>query len=117
MMSITTRSAKAVVIEEELLSIAVGELSEIVVGDYAEIVKLLGADAALKMYIHFRGCHISFPKRFYKPEYVVEIASKQEDRREREKIAIICGYTAGWLERKVRAYVNTGCMADIHSTS
>jgi hypothetical protein len=100
-----TQKANVVVIEEELLSVAVGNLADIVMGDYAEIVKLFGADVALKMYVHFRGCHISFPKRFYKPEYVVEIASKQEDRRERERIAIVCGYTSGWLERKVREYM------------
>jgi CTP-dependent riboflavin kinase len=100
-----TANANHVVIEEELLSIAVGNLADIVMGDYAEIVKLFGADVALKMYVHFRGCHISFPKRFYKSEYVIEIASKQYDKREREKIAVLCGYTSGWLERKVREYI------------
>jgi len=90
---------------EGLLSLADSNSSNfenIVNGDYAEIVRVLGVEAALKIYIHFRGCSLNFPKHFYKPDYVVEIASKCADRREREKIAITCGYTSQWIERRVK---------------
>ena len=94
--------------EQDLLSIADGEFMDIVMGDYAEIVKVLGIDAALKMYTHFRGCYLNFPKRFYKPEYVISIAAKEPDKRERKRLAILCGYTTSWLERKVKEVLYNG---------
>ena len=96
---------KEKLIVEDLLSLADDsnrDFENIVNGDYAEIVKVLGVEVALKMYIHFRGCNISFPKHFYKPDYVVTVASKCPDKREREKIAIVCGYTSQWIERRIR---------------
>jgi len=97
------------ILVEDLLSLAdsnTDDFANIVNGDYAEVVRILGVEIALKMYIHFRGCHISFPKHFYKPDYVVALASKCTDKREREKIAIVCGYTAQWIERRVRESSN-----------
>ena len=93
------------VIIDELLSLTDGNLdnlSEIVSGGYAEIARVFGGRMALEMYVHFRGCTINCPKHFFKQEYVIEVASKIADRREREKIAIICGYTSQWIERKIR---------------
>jgi len=75
---------------------------EIVGGDYGEIVKVFGVEVAVRMYIHFRGCSLGFPKHFYKPEFVVSVASQHPDRRDRERIAITCGYTSQWIERMVR---------------
>jgi len=74
----------------------------IVGGDYGEIVKVFGIEVAVRMYIHFRGCSLGFPKHFYKPEYVVSVAAICNDRRDRERIAITCGYTSQWIERMVR---------------
>ena len=74
----------------------------IVGGDYGEIVKVFGIEVAVRMYIHFRGCSLGFPKHFYKPEYVVSVAATCSDRRDRERIAITCGYTSQWIERMVR---------------
>jgi len=90
---------------EDLLSISDGKLEQIANNEYAELIQLLGIDATLKLYIHYRGCNIRFPKHFYRAEYVVEAASKCMEKREREKIAIVCGYTAQWLERKVKQYL------------
>jgi len=36
----------------------------IVGGDYGEIVKVFGVEVAVRMYIHFRGCSLGFPKHF-----------------------------------------------------
>jgi hypothetical protein len=97
------------IVVEDLLALAdygSDDFEHILNGDYAEVVKALGIDIAVKMYIHFRGCHLSFPKYFYMPDYVVRIASNCQDKREREKIAITCGYTSQWVERKVRANVH-----------
>ncbi|MCL1846156.1 MAG: hypothetical protein FWF77_09660 [Defluviitaleaceae bacterium] len=74
----------------------------IVGGDYGEIVKVFGIEVAVRMYIHFRGCSLGFPKHFYRPEYVVSIASTCSNRRDREHIAMTCGYTSQWIERMVR---------------
>ena len=103
-MAVNTGNKEKLLVED-LLSLADGDTQDfvnIVNGDYAEIVKVLGVEVALKMYIHFRGCHISFPKHFYKPDYVVTVAAKYSDKREREKIAITCGYTSQWIERRIR---------------
>ena len=72
--------------------------------EYREIKELLGIEAALKLYQHFRGCKIDFPKYFYNVDFVIKVAAQKEEKREREKIAVICGYTADWLEQKVRKY-------------
>ena len=100
--------SKEKIIVQELLDLAGDnaknseEFQGIVSGDYAEIVKVFGIDIAVKMYIHFRGCNISCPKHFYTQEYVVSVASQFSERRERERVAITCGYTSHWIERKVR---------------
>jgi len=75
---------------------------EIVGGDYGEIVKVFGIEVAVRMYIHFRGCNLRLPKHFYKPEYTVSIAAQCTERRDRERIAMTCGYTSQWIERMVR---------------
>ena len=102
-MAVITENKDKILVED-LLSLADGQsdMGSIVNGDYAEVVRLLGIEVALKLYIHFRGCHISLPKHFYKTEYIITVASKCSDKREREKIAIICGYTAQWIERRIR---------------
>ena len=103
-MAATTARSESIIIEE-LLSLTGGDLNsltDIVNSGYAEIARVFGGKTALEMYVHFRGCTINCPKHFFKQEYVVEVASRCIDKREREKIAIICGYTSQWIERKVR---------------
>ena len=65
-----------------------------------------GLDVALKVFQHYRGCKIDCPKYFYDVDFVIQVAAQKEDKREREKIAVICGYTADWLEAKIRKYNN-----------
>jgi hypothetical protein len=105
---ITISSEKEKVIVQDLLELAgenakdPTEFQGIVGGDYGEIVKVFGIDVAVRMYIHFRGCSLGFPKHFYKPEYIVSIAATCANRRDRERIAMTCGYTSQWIERMVR---------------
>ena len=92
---------------EDLLSISDGwNLTEIVQKEYREIIQIFGLDVALKLFQHYRGCKIDCPKYFYDVDFVIKVAAQKEDKREREKIAVICGYTADWLEQKVRKYNN-----------
>ena len=105
---ITISDPKEKVLIHDLLELARDNLDNsdnfrgIVGGDYGEIVKVFGVEVAVRMYIHFRGCSLGFPKHFYKPEYVVSVAATCVDRRDRERIAITCGYTSQWIERMVR---------------
>ena len=83
-MAVNTDSKEKVLVED-LLSLADSksiDFGNIVNGDYAEIVRVLGAEVALKIYIHFRGCSLSFPKHFYKPEYIVEFYGTPLDEKE-----------------------------------
>jgi hypothetical protein len=73
--------------------------------EYREIIDLFGVEVAVRLYRHFRGCRIDCPKFFYNVDFVIQVAATKEDRREREKVAVVCGYTAEWIESKVREYL------------
>ena len=90
-------------LDDELLSIADHDcIADIVNREYQEIINLCGLEIACRLFRHFRGCRIDFPKYFYKVDYIIKIAAEKDDKRERERVAIIAGYTAGWLEKKIR---------------
>ncbi|GHU46730.1 hypothetical protein FACS1894120_4050 [Clostridia bacterium] len=80
------------------------EISEAVHSDYAELIRILGIENTLKLFNSYHGCKINCPKYLYKPEFVVRIAAEEPDKRQRERIAILCGYTAGRLESLVKEY-------------
>ena len=95
-------------LEDELLSIVDrNHVADVVNSEYKEIINLCGLEVACKLYRHFKGCRVDYPKYFYKLEYVIQVASEKEDKRERERVAVIAGYTAQWLERKIREYNST----------
>jgi len=90
---------------EDILSISNGwDLTEAVNKEYREIIEIFGIDVALKLYQHYRGCKLDCPKYFYNVDFVVKVAAQKEDKREREKIAVLCGYTSDWLEQRLRKY-------------
>jgi hypothetical protein len=105
---LTISENKERIIIQDLLELAGDNVNNpdnfrvIVGGDYGEIVKVFGIEVAVRMYIHFRGCSLGFPKHFYKPEYIVSVAATCPNRRDRERIAMTCGYTSQWIERMVR---------------
>lgn len=92
--------------KDELLSILEDNILDVVNKEYQEIIELFGVDVALKLFKHYKGCRIDCPKYFYQLDYVIKIAAQKEDKRERAKISVLCGYTAEWLERKIREYLN-----------
>ena len=65
---------------------------------YLELFELLGKEAMLKLYKHYRGDKIDCPMRLYRPEYIADLAKSETDRRERAKIARAGGYTAKVIE-------------------
>ena len=65
---------------------------------YLELFELLGRDAMLKIFKHFRGDKIDCPMRLYRPEFIADIAKPVTDRRDRAKIARAGGYSAKVIE-------------------
>ena len=65
---------------------------------YLELFELIGRDAMLKLFKHFRGDKIDCPMRLYRPEFIADLAKQVPDRRERAKIARAGGYSAKVIE-------------------
>ena len=65
---------------------------------YLELFELIGKDAMLKLFKHFRGDKVDCPIRLYRPEFIADIAKNVSDRRERARIARAGGYTAKAIE-------------------
>jgi hypothetical protein len=65
---------------------------------YLELFELLGKEAMLKLYKHYRGDKIDFQMRLYRPEFIADLAKPETDRRERAKIARAGGYSAKVIE-------------------
>ena len=85
-----------------------GNETEALTGSYPELVGLIGSEATLKLFKYFRGCKIDCPKFFYRQDYIVNLASKVTDKRERAKIAVASGYTANRLEVLVSQWRKNG---------
>jgi hypothetical protein len=65
---------------------------------YLELFELIGKEAMLKLFKHFRGDKVDCPIRLYRPEFIADIAKNVADRRERARIARAGGYTAKAIE-------------------
>jgi len=65
---------------------------------YLELFELIGRDAMLKLFKHYRGDKIDCPMRLYRPEFIADLAKQETDRRERAKIARAGGYSAKLIE-------------------
>lgn len=76
-----------------------GKEAEALSDTYLELFELVGRDAMLKLYTHFRGDKIDCPMRLYRPEFIADLAKNAADRRERAKIARAGGYSARVIER------------------
>ena len=75
-----------------------GKESEALNDIYLELFELIGKEAMLKLFKHFRGDKVDCPIRLYRPEYIADIAKNVSDRRERARIARAGGYTAKAIE-------------------
>ena len=65
---------------------------------YLELFELIGKEAMLKLFKHFRGDKIECGMRLYRPEFIADLAKNATDRRERAKIARAGGYSARVIE-------------------
>ena len=75
-----------------------GNESDALNDSYLELFELIGKDAMLKLFKHFRGDKIDCPMRLYRPEFIADLAKNVTDRRERAKIARAGGYSAKVIE-------------------
>jgi hypothetical protein len=75
-----------------------GNEAEALSDAYLELYELIGKDAMLKLFKHFRGDKIDMPMRLYRPEYIADLAKGATGRRERAKIARAGGYSAKVIE-------------------
>lgn len=75
-----------------------GNEAEALNDSYLELFELIGRDAMLKLFKHYRGDKIDCPMRLYRPEFIADIAKQATDRRERAKIARAGGYSARAIE-------------------
>ena len=75
-----------------------GNESEALNDIYLELFELIGKEAMLKLFKHFRGDKVDCPIRLYRPEFIADIAKNVSDRRERARIARAGGYTAKAIE-------------------
>ena len=76
-----------------------GNEAEALNDTYLELFELIGRDAMLKLYTHFRGDKIDCPMRLYRPEFIADLTKNESDRRERAKITRAAGYSARVIER------------------
>ena len=75
-----------------------GNEAEALNDSYLELFELIGRDAMLKLFTHFRGDKIDCPMRLYRAEFIADLAKNETDRRERAKIARAGGYSARVIE-------------------
>jgi len=75
-----------------------GNESEALNDIYLELFGLVGRDAMLRIFKHFRGDKMDLPMRLYRPEFIADLAKPETDRRERAKIARAGGYSARVIE-------------------
>jgi len=75
-----------------------GNEAEALNDSYLELFELIGRDAMLKLFTHYRGDKIDCPMRLYRPELIADLAKNVTDRRERAKIARAGGYSARVIE-------------------
>jgi len=61
---------------------------------YLELFELVGREAMLKIFKHFRGDKMDLPMCLYRPELIADISKPVSDRRERAEIARAGDYSA-----------------------
>lgn len=65
---------------------------------YLELYELIGKDATLKLFKHYRGDKINCPMRLYRLEFIADLAETMDNRRDRAKIARAGGYSSKAIE-------------------
>lgn len=71
-------------------------------GVYREISDLLGLDAMLKMYLHFKGQQVSFPIRLYNPHMIQQSVIREFDGTNLRELAVKYEYSEKTIRRMLR---------------
>ena len=69
---------------------------------YKEMAILIGLDNAHKIYEYFSGQQITFPVKWYSPEYVAEMVLKRYDGRNLKYLAKEYNYSERWLRQLIK---------------
>ncbi len=69
-------------------------------GLYEELAEIVGEEHVKEIYNRFQGLEVSFPMRFFSPEYVVSLALDDTERELRD-IAREYGYNEKYLKRLI----------------
>ncbi len=76
-------------------------------GIYADLAELLGEDAVLVLFRNMGGQQVTFPKRLYSREYVVDTCKDLTDSREIKQMATKYGYTERRIKQLIKMEKNT----------
>lgn len=71
-------------------------------GVYADLAEILGEEAVLVLFKNMAGQQVTFPKRLYNREYVVEETKNLTDSGDIKKAAIQYGYTERRLKQLLK---------------
>ena len=75
-----------------------GNEADALTDSYFELYQLLGEEAMLKLYKHYRGDKIDCPMKLYRAEYIADLAKTATDRRQRASIARAAGYSLKFID-------------------
>lgn len=71
-------------------------------GVYNELADLLGEEAVEIIYNAMSGQQVTFPRKMYTPEYVIQMTKDITDRTELKKVAIRYGYSERRLKQLLK---------------
>lgn len=69
---------------------------------YVNLIDLIGYESTEKIFTAFKGQQVSFPKRFYKSEYVAQQVTEAYDGTNLRELAIQYDYTERHLRKMMR---------------
>ncbi len=69
---------------------------------YRDLMELIGLENTLKVYSHYNGQQLSFPKRLYSRVYVERKVIEEYDGTNIKQLAKKYSYTERWVSGKVR---------------
>ena len=69
---------------------------------YKEINALVGLDATLKIYLHFKGQQVTFPVRLYNPQMIQQSVIKEYDGTNIAELAQKYDYSEKTIRRMIR---------------
>lgn len=65
---------------------------------YFELYQLLGEEAMLKLYKHYRGDKIECPMKLYRADFIAELAEMAPDKRSRARISSTAHYSLKFID-------------------